>query len=178
MIPKLARFTCDGDDDCGDRSDEADAICSAFPKKTQCVFQIEPIDLQRAPSATAQRKSSAATITSASRRLGGKRRKSKSAKQRKFTDVTMTTTAVMAQMSRRRVHRRSASEAGRAVLAATGNLKMLLCHGTFENVTIRCIPDWAFCNGQDDCRDNSDEDKSRCPSCDDVGEFRCATSKR
>lgn len=60
----------------------------------------------------------------------------------------------------------------------------------------RCIPNWAFCNGQDDCRDNSDENKERCPTCDDIGalshlvlsssasflgklslgEFRCATT--
>ncbi|KAI6241467.1 EGF-like domain-containing protein [Aphelenchoides fujianensis] len=42
----------------------------------------------------------------------------------------------------------------------------------------RCIPDWAFCNGQDDCRDGSDEVVSRCPVCDDVGEFRCASTGR
>jgi low density lipoprotein-related protein 2 len=40
----------------------------------------------------------------------------------------------------------------------------------------RCVPDWAFCNGQDDCRDGSDEMPSRCPACEDQGEFRCATT--
>lgn len=43
-------------------------------------------------------------------------------------------------------------------------------------MVFRCIPNWAFCNGQDDCRDNSDEIITRCPACDDIGEFRCATS--
>lgn len=40
----------------------------------------------------------------------------------------------------------------------------------------RCVPDWAFCNGQDDCKDGSDEVPSRCPACEELGEFRCATT--
>lgn len=63
-------------------------------------------------------------------------------------------------------------------------MRCLFCSGNREcprgwsrcESSYRCIPDWAFCNGQDDCRDNSDEKPERCPGCDPVGDFRCKTS--
>ena len=41
----------------------------------------------------------------------------------------------------------------------------------------RCIPSTAFCDDEDDCRDNSDEELERCDECDPVGDFTCANQK-
>ena len=36
----------------------------------------------------------------------------------------------------------------------------------------RCIPDWALCDGSDDCRDGgSDELEDKCPKCHPTGSF-------
>ena len=43
----------------------------------------------------------------------------------------------------------------------------------------RCVPEWARCNGQVDCRggDTSDELPANCPSCS-KGQFQCKDNKR
>ncbi|KAK4308448.1 hypothetical protein Pmani_019855 [Petrolisthes manimaculis] len=37
----------------------------------------------------------------------------------------------------------------------------------------RCIPEWLFCDGKEDCRDNTDEQPENCPKCHENGDFQC-----
>ena len=37
----------------------------------------------------------------------------------------------------------------------------------------RCIGESDFCNGDDNCRDNSDELTENCPPCEEKRDFRC-----
>ena len=37
----------------------------------------------------------------------------------------------------------------------------------------RCVPNWARCDGEDDCRDNSDEKEENCQVCHPTGDFTC-----
>lgn len=37
----------------------------------------------------------------------------------------------------------------------------------------KCIPSTARCNGINNCGDNSDENPSQCPACNDASHFRC-----
>ncbi len=37
----------------------------------------------------------------------------------------------------------------------------------------RCIPEWLYCDGKDDCRDGTDEISSSCSACDEKTHFRC-----
>ncbi|XP_055493679.1 LOW QUALITY PROTEIN: low-density lipoprotein receptor-related protein 2a [Leucoraja erinacea] len=37
----------------------------------------------------------------------------------------------------------------------------------------RCIPNWAVCNGNNDCRDNTDEQNCEDRTCNPTGDFRC-----
>ena len=41
----------------------------------------------------------------------------------------------------------------------------------------RCVPNWALCDGSDDCRDNSDEKLEKCPACHPTGDFKCANKR-
>lgn len=40
----------------------------------------------------------------------------------------------------------------------------------------RCIPQWLFCDGKDDCRDGSDELPENCPACDET-EMKCKNNR-
>ncbi|KAK4319930.1 hypothetical protein Pmani_009170 [Petrolisthes manimaculis] len=37
----------------------------------------------------------------------------------------------------------------------------------------RCIPEWLFCDGKEDCRDNTDVQPENCPKCHENGDFQC-----
>lgn len=41
----------------------------------------------------------------------------------------------------------------------------------------RCIPKWLFCDGKDDCRDNSDELPENCPKCASETDFKCGNNR-
>ena len=51
----------------------------------------------------------------------------------------------------------------------------------FDNVYLslfsRCIPEWLFCDGKDDCRDGSDELPENCKKCEDSGDFKCRNNR-
>ena len=44
---------------------------------------------------------------------------------------------------------------------------------TFKSNISRCIPDWLYCDGKDDCRDGSDELDENCPACVEKGDWQC-----